>query len=176
MKIKSIQAVFPERKLHPRTETMKVCFAKRRESVKSNYLAKGQPKGILRTVGGHLVSVCWTMKTVYNMDKDSIWWVASDMGWVVGHSYICYGPLLYGATSVMYEGKPDRTPDAAQYFRFQNTLLKSCSILHHAQRRFHVSSYYFQFRSNAAHCCPQLISVLTKLPQKTRRMKWNVPL
>ncbi|KAF3425189.1 hypothetical protein E2986_07287 [Frieseomelitta varia] len=77
----------------------------------------GQPKGILRTVGGHLVSVCWTMKTVYNMDKDSIWWVASDMGWVVGHSYICYGPLLYGATSVMYEGKPDRTPDAAQYFR-----------------------------------------------------------
>ncbi|XP_017793400.1 PREDICTED: acyl-CoA synthetase short-chain family member 3, mitochondrial [Habropoda laboriosa] len=77
----------------------------------------GQPKGILRSVGGHLVAVCWTMKTVYDMDKDSIWWVASDMGWVVGHSYICYGPLVYGATSVMYEGKPDRTPDAAQYFR-----------------------------------------------------------
>ncbi|KZC14230.1 PREDICTED: acyl-CoA synthetase short-chain family member 3, mitochondrial [Dufourea novaeangliae] len=77
----------------------------------------GQPKGILRTVGGHLVAVCWTMKTVYGMDKDSVWWVASDMGWVVGHSYICYGPLVYGATSVMYEGKPDRTPDAAQYFR-----------------------------------------------------------
>ncbi|XP_033177272.1 acyl-CoA synthetase short-chain family member 3, mitochondrial [Bombus impatiens] len=77
----------------------------------------GQPKGILRSVGGHLVAVCWTMKTVYGMDKDSVWWVASDMGWVVGHSYICYGPLLYGATSVMYEGKPDRTPDAAQYFR-----------------------------------------------------------
>lgn len=51
------------------------------------------------------------------MNKDSVWWVASDMGWVVGHSYICYGPLLYGITSVMYEGKPDRTPDAAQYFR-----------------------------------------------------------
>ncbi|XP_029046528.1 acyl-CoA synthetase short-chain family member 3, mitochondrial [Osmia bicornis bicornis] len=77
----------------------------------------GQPKGILRTVGGHLVVVCWTMKTVYGVDKDSVWWVASDMGWVVGHSYICYGPLVYGATSVMYEGKPDRTPDAAQYFR-----------------------------------------------------------
>ncbi|XP_076244347.1 acyl-CoA synthetase short-chain family member 3, mitochondrial [Calliopsis andreniformis] len=77
----------------------------------------GQPKGILRTVGGHLVTVCWTMKTVYDMDKNSVWWVASDMGWVVGHSYICYGPLVYGATSVMYEGKPDRTPDAAQYFR-----------------------------------------------------------
>lgn len=77
----------------------------------------GQPKGIIRTIGGHLVSVCWTMKAVYGMDKDSVWWVASDMGWVVGHSYICYGPLVYGATSVMYEGKPSRTPDAAQYFR-----------------------------------------------------------
>ncbi|XP_076648307.1 acyl-CoA synthetase short-chain family member 3, mitochondrial [Halictus rubicundus] len=77
----------------------------------------GQPKGILRTIGGHLMSVCWTMKTVYGVDKDSVWWVASDLGWVVGLSYICYGPLLYGATSVMYEGKPDRTPDAAQYFR-----------------------------------------------------------
>ncbi|XP_076290784.1 acyl-CoA synthetase short-chain family member 3, mitochondrial [Lasioglossum baleicum] len=77
----------------------------------------GQPKGILRKIGGHLVSVCWTMKTVYGMNKDSVWWVASDLGWVVGLSYICYGPLLYGATSVMYEGKPDRTPDAAQYFR-----------------------------------------------------------
>lgn len=64
------------------------------------------------------MSVCWTMKAVYGMDKDSVWWVASDMGWVVGHSYICYGPLLYGATSIMFEGKPDRTPDAAQYFRF----------------------------------------------------------
>lgn len=80
---------------------------------------KGQPKGIVRSIGSHLVAVCWTMQTVYGMDKDSIWWVASDMGWVVGHSYICYGPLVYGATSVMYEGKPDRTPDAAQYFRFK---------------------------------------------------------
>lgn len=77
----------------------------------------GQPKGIIRPIGGHLVTLCWSMKTVYGMDKDSVWWVASDMGWVVGHSYICYGPLLYGATSLMYEGKPDRTPDAGQYFR-----------------------------------------------------------
>lgn len=57
------------------------------------------------------------MKAIYGMDKNSVWWVASDLGWVVGLSYICYGPLLYGATSVMYEGKPDRTPDAGQYFR-----------------------------------------------------------
>ncbi|XP_014469725.1 PREDICTED: acyl-CoA synthetase short-chain family member 3, mitochondrial isoform X2 [Dinoponera quadriceps] len=77
----------------------------------------GNPKGIIRPIGGHLATLCWTMNTVYGMNKNSVWWVASDMGWVVGHSYICYGPLLYGATSVMYEGKPDRTPDAGQYFR-----------------------------------------------------------
>ncbi|XP_012277149.1 acyl-CoA synthetase short-chain family member 3, mitochondrial [Orussus abietinus] len=76
-----------------------------------------QPKGIQRPVGGHIATLCWTMKHVYGMDKNSVWWVASDLGWVVGHSYICYGPLLYGTTSVMYEGKPDRTPDAGQYFR-----------------------------------------------------------
>jgi len=71
------------------------------------------------------------MKTVYGMNKNSVWWVASDMGWVVGHSYICYGPLLYGITSVMYEGKPDRTPDAGQYFRFAEffTDILSCKIL-----------------------------------------------
>ncbi|XP_011068419.1 PREDICTED: acyl-CoA synthetase short-chain family member 3, mitochondrial [Acromyrmex echinatior] len=77
----------------------------------------GEPKGILRPTGGHLVSLCWSIQTVYGINKNSIWWVASDMGWVVGHSYICYGPLVKGATSVMYEGKPDRTPDAGQYFR-----------------------------------------------------------
>ncbi|XP_015609410.1 acyl-CoA synthetase short-chain family member 3, mitochondrial isoform X2 [Cephus cinctus] len=76
-----------------------------------------EPKGIQRPIGGHIATLCWTMKTIYGMDKNSIWWVASDLGWVVGHSYICYGPLLYGITSVMYEGKPDRTPDAGQYFR-----------------------------------------------------------
>lgn len=77
----------------------------------------GRPKGILRPVGGHLATLSWSMKTIYGMNKNSVWWSASDMGWVVGHSYICYGPLVYGATSVMYEGKPDRTPDASQYFR-----------------------------------------------------------
>lgn len=80
----------------------------------------GQPKGIIRPIGGHLMTLCWTMNIVYGMNRNSIWWVASDMGWVVGHSYICYGPLVYGATSVMYEGKPDRTPDAGQYFRLDN--------------------------------------------------------
>lgn len=59
----------------------------------------------------------YTMDTIYGIQPDDVWWNASDLGWVVGHSYICYGPLLYGATSVMYEGKPDRTPDPGQYFR-----------------------------------------------------------
>lgn len=77
-----------------------------------------KPKGIQRPVGGHIATLCWTMKTIYGMDKNSVWWVASDLGWVVGLSYICYGPLLYGITSIMYEGKPDRTPDAGQYFRY----------------------------------------------------------
>ncbi|XP_037951461.1 acyl-CoA synthetase short-chain family member 3, mitochondrial-like [Teleopsis dalmanni] len=76
-----------------------------------------KPKGVQRPVGGHLVALMYTMKMLYGMKTDDVWWSASDLGWVVGHSYICYGPLLYGITSVMYEGKPDRTPDPAQYFR-----------------------------------------------------------
>lgn len=58
------------------------------------------------------------MSVLYGMKPDDVWWSASDLGWVVGHSYICYGPLLYGITSIMYEGKPDRTPDPGQYFRY----------------------------------------------------------
>lgn len=77
----------------------------------------GNPKGVQRPTGGHIAVLCWSMKAIYGMDKNSVWWAASDMGWVVGHSYICYGPLLSGVTSIMYEGKPDRTPDASQYFR-----------------------------------------------------------
>uniref|UniRef100_A0A1B0FND6 Acyl-CoA synthetase short-chain family member 3, mitochondrial n=1 Tax=Glossina morsitans morsitans TaxID=37546 RepID=A0A1B0FND6_GLOMM len=76
-----------------------------------------KPKGVQRPIGGHLVILMYTMKMIYGVNPDEVWWGASDLGWVVGHSYICYGPLLYGATSVMYEGKPDRTPDAEQYYR-----------------------------------------------------------
>lgn len=76
-----------------------------------------KPKGVLRPVGGHIVTLAYTMSTIYGITPDDVWWNASDLGWVVGHSYICYGPLLIGATSVMYEGKPDRTPDPGQYFR-----------------------------------------------------------
>lgn len=77
----------------------------------------GKPKGIVRPTGGHIATLAWTMKVLYNISDDDVWWTASDMGWVVGHSYICYAPLCAGVTSVMYEGKPDRTPHPGQYFR-----------------------------------------------------------
>ncbi|KAG4065188.1 hypothetical protein HA402_007585 [Bradysia odoriphaga] len=76
-----------------------------------------KPKGVQRPTGGHLVSLMYSCTAIYGLKPDDVWWAASDLGWVVGHSYICYGPLLFGATVVMYEGKPDRTPDPGQYFR-----------------------------------------------------------
>ncbi|EDW83410.1 uncharacterized protein Dwil_GK22332 [Drosophila willistoni] len=86
-----------------------------------------KPKGVLRTIGGHLVALMYTLRHIYGIQPGDTWWAASDMGWVVGHSYICYGPLCLGATSVMYEGKPDRTPDPGQYFRIIDQY-KVCSI------------------------------------------------
>lgn len=82
-----------------------------------------KPKGIQRPTAGHLVTLMYTMKTLYGLKSDDIWWAASDLGWVAGHSYICYGPLLFGITSVLYEGKPDRTPDPGQYFRYIYTFV-----------------------------------------------------
>lgn len=89
-----------------------------------------KPKGVQRPTGGHLVALMYTMRALYGARPGDVWWVASDLGWVVGHSYICYGPLLYGITSVMYEGKPDRTPDPAQYFRIieQHQVTQLCSV------------------------------------------------
>ncbi|HMA16022.1 MAG TPA: propionyl-CoA synthetase, partial [Kiloniellaceae bacterium] len=77
----------------------------------------GQPKGIVRDNGGHAVALKWSMKHIYNIDPGEVWWSASDVGWVVGHSYIVYGPLLHGATTVLYEGKPVGTPDAGAFWR-----------------------------------------------------------
>lgn len=77
----------------------------------------GMPKGVLRDNGGHAVALYWTMKNLYNIDPGDVWWSASDVGWVVGHSYIVYAPLLQGATSVFYEGKPVGTPDAGAFWR-----------------------------------------------------------
>ena len=77
----------------------------------------GQPKGVIRPTAGHLVALNWTMKNIYNVDPGDVFWAASDVGWVVGHSYICYGPLIAGNTTIVFEGKPIGTPDAGTFWR-----------------------------------------------------------
>jgi propionyl-CoA synthetase len=77
----------------------------------------GQPKGIVRDNGGHAVALMWTMKNIYDVKPGEVYWAASDVGWVVGHSYIVYGPLLNGNTTIVFEGKPVGTPDAGTFWR-----------------------------------------------------------
>jgi len=77
----------------------------------------GQPKGIVRDNGGHAVALAWTMKHIYDAQPGEVYWAASDVGWVVGHSYIVYAPLFHGYTTVVYEGKPVGTPDAGAFWR-----------------------------------------------------------
>ena len=77
----------------------------------------GLPKGIVRDIGGHIVALKWTMKNIYNINQDDVWWSASDIGWIVGHSYIVYGPLFYGCTTILFEGKPVGTPDAGAFWK-----------------------------------------------------------
>jgi propionyl-CoA synthetase len=77
----------------------------------------GVPKGVVRDNGGHVVALKWTMKNIYNIDAGDVYWAASDVGWVVGHSYIVYAPLFNGSTTVLFEGKPVGTPDAGAFWR-----------------------------------------------------------
>ena len=77
----------------------------------------GQPKGVVRDTGGSIVSLKWTMPNIYNVQPGDVYWAASDVGWIVGHSYIVYGPLFNGNTTVMYEGKPVGTPDPGAFWR-----------------------------------------------------------
>ena len=77
----------------------------------------GEPKGVVRDNGGHMVALKWSMKNVYNVNPGEVYWAASDVGWVVGHSYIVYAPLLNGNTTIVFEGKPVGTPDAGQFWR-----------------------------------------------------------
>jgi len=77
----------------------------------------GKPKGVVRDNGGHMVALKWSMTNVYGVEPGEPWWSASDVGWVVGHSYIVYAPLFHGCTSVLYEGKPVGTPDAGAFWR-----------------------------------------------------------
>jgi propionyl-CoA synthetase len=77
----------------------------------------GVPKGVVRDNGGHVVALKWSMKNIYNVDAGDVYWAASDVGWVVGHSYIVYGPLFSGCTTILFEGKPVGTPDAGVFWR-----------------------------------------------------------
>jgi propionyl-CoA synthetase len=77
----------------------------------------GIPKGVVRDNGGHMVALKWTMSRLYDVKPGEVYWAASDVGWVVGHSYIVYGPLLQGCTTIVYEGKPVGTPDAGAFWR-----------------------------------------------------------
>ncbi|MCV6547596.1 MAG: propionyl-CoA synthetase [Cohaesibacter sp.] len=77
----------------------------------------GQPKGVVRDNGGHMVALSWSMKNLYDIKPGEVFWAASDVGWVVGHSYIVYAPLVHGATTLLFEGKPVGTPDAGTFWR-----------------------------------------------------------
>ncbi|MBF9035072.1 AMP-binding protein [Rhodobacterales bacterium HKCCE2091] len=77
----------------------------------------GQPKGVVRHTAGHLVALNWSMRNIYDMNPGEVFWAASDVGWVVGHSYICYAPLVFGCTTIVFEGKPVGTPDAGTFWR-----------------------------------------------------------
>ncbi|MBC2834123.1 AMP-binding protein [Paragemmobacter straminiformis] len=77
----------------------------------------GAPKGVVRPTAGHLVALAWTMRAIYDCGAGDVFWAASDVGWVVGHSYICYAPLIAGCTTIVYEGKPVGTPDAGAFWR-----------------------------------------------------------
>ena len=93
----------------------------------------GVPKGIVRDIGGHIVALKWTMKNIYNINPDDVWWSASDIGWIVGHSYIVYAPLFHGCTTVLFEGKPVGTPDAGVFWR----IISEHKVNHFLQHLLH---------------------------------------
>lgn len=102
----------------------------------------GAPKGIVRENAGHAVALRWSMENIYNMGPEDVFWAASDVGWVVGHSYIVYGPLLRGCTTIMYEGKPVGTPDESNFWRTierhkVNCLFTAPTALRAIKRRDH---------------------------------------
>lgn len=94
----------------------------------------GVPKGVIRDNGGHLVSMSWSMPNVYGVQPGEVYWAASDLGWAVGHSYIVYGPLVHGCTTILFEGKPVGTPDAGVFWRIISE--HKCSVLFTAPTAF----------------------------------------
>lgn len=104
----------------------------------------GKPKGVVRDCGGHAVALNYSMSTIYGCGEGDVFWAASDVGWVVGHSYIVYGPLIKGCTSILYEGKPVRTPDAGAFWRV---------ISQHSVKTFFVAPTAFRaIRKEDPHC------------------------
>ena len=93
----------------------------------------GRPKGVVRDTGGHIVALKWSMKGLYGVEPGEVYWSASDVGWVVGHSYIVYAPLLHGCTTVLYEGKPVGTPDAGAFWRVDRRARRGRAV-HRADR------------------------------------------
>ncbi|MCV5647234.1 AMP-binding protein, partial [Escherichia coli] len=77
----------------------------------------GKPKGVVRDNGGHAVALKYSMSAIYNIPQGGVFWAASDVGWVVGHSYIVYAPLIHGCTTILFEGKPVRTPNPGAFWR-----------------------------------------------------------
>jgi len=94
----------------------------------------GIPKGVVRDNGGHMVALKWSMSNLYGVDPGEVYWAASDVGWVVGHSYIVYAPLLHGCTTILYEGKPVGTPDAGAFWRV--IARHKCSVMFTAPTAF----------------------------------------
>ena len=104
----------------------------------------GRPKGVVRDNGGHAVALTYSMKAVYGVDTGDVFWAASDVGWVVGHSYIVYGPLFKGCTTILFEGKPVRTPDAGTFWRV---------IADHGVKTFFVAPTAFRaIKKEDPHC------------------------
>lgn len=106
----------------------------------------GHPKGIVRDSGGHAVALCWSMQAVYGAKPEDVFWAASDIGWVVGHSYIVYAPLIFGCTTVLYEGKPIGTPDAGAFWRVieeykVNTLFTAPTAFRAIKKEDHDGAY-----------------------------------
>src|SRR5438045_7363593 len=101
----------------------------------------GIPKGVVRDNGGHLVALKWSMKNVYGMEPGEVFWAASDLGWAVGHSYLVYGPLLNGNTTIVYEGKPVGTPDAGAFWRVISQ--------HHAKELFTATTAFRSIKREA---------------------------
>jgi len=110
----------------------------------------GIPKGVVRDNGGHLVALEWSMKNIYGVEPGEVFWAASDLGWAVGHSYIVYGPLLHGNTTILYEGKPVGTPDPGAFWRVISqhnisALFTAPTALRAIKREDHAGEYLRQY-------------------------------